>query len=388
MARSTVVHGPPPRPLTPQGVAVPAASPPSPRRRWHRNGWTLASLSALAWAGVIALLLSTQYLAQLYVWRHWPVAEVLEGWLYVLRDRLVVALPIALLLVVLGRLPLRSDAGRAGALATAILVGSLAGETGLHLLDDRSLDSMLFAGSALRWALMAAVLAAMYWLWRSMARTREAAEREALRALDGERRLAQARLAALQSQIEPHFLFNTLATVRRLQRTGPNEGAAMLGSFIGYLRQTMALLDRNEVRLESELALVREYLAVIKVRMSGRLQVQIDVPPALGHVLLPPLALTTLVENAVKHGLTPAPAGGALAVVARETPDGFEIAVADTGVGFGGAKTGGSGLGLSNVRSRLQALHGNRAQLVVAANRPTGVVATMRLPVARGEAQP
>ena len=162
----------------------------------------------------------------------------------------------------------------------------------------------------------------------------------------------------------------------------------MLGSFVGYLSQTMALLDQREVRLDAELELVRQYLAVIGVRMGGRLRVEIDVPQALHAALLPPLALATLVENAVKHGLTPAPEGGRLTLRARLDGDRVDIGVADTGVGFGRAKTGGSGLGLSNVRARLRALHGDAASLGLATNPPRGVVATLRLPLRLSAAPP
>jgi two-component sensor histidine kinase len=354
------------------------------------RAWRVPPLRAIGWALLFAVLLSTQFLAQPFVWRNFPLLEVLEGWAYVARDRAVVALTIAAVVVLFGHARIASLGWRAAWLAAAIALGALGGEALVRALDGRSgfdVPTSELAGHAARWGLMAGVLASMAYLWQAAARTRAQAQHELLQRVRAEQQLTEARLTALHSQIEPHFLFNTLATVRRLQRTGPAAGAHMLANFVGYLRHTLALLNQREVRLDAELELVQAYLAVIQVRMSGRLVVQIDVPASLHALLLPPLALATLVENAVKHGLTPAPDGGTLNVRARQHGGNAELSVEDTGVGFGVGATGGSGLGLSNVRARLKTLHGSTASLRLAANVPRGVRATIELPLRLGSGE-
>jgi len=364
-----------------QAGALPLAAGATPR------AWHAPPLLTFCAALLFALLLSTQFLAQPFVWRNYPLAEVLEGWAYVARDRVIVALAIAALLLLFGRAPIASPQWRAAWFAAAIVLGALSGEALVRWLDDPAgFDSADLAASALagragRWCLMGGVLASMAYLWQAAARAQAQVQLETLQLLRAEQQLTEARLTALHSQIEPHFLFNTLATVRRLQRTGPAEGAFMLANFAGYLRHSLALLNRREVRLDAELELVQAYLAVIQVRMSGRLRLHIAVPADLHAALLPPLALATLVENAVKHGLTPAPEGGALTLSARARGDRVELNVEDTGVGFGGAASGGSGLGLSNVRARLKTLHGAAATLRLAANLPHGVRASIELPL-------
>src|SRR5260370_38386954 len=124
--------------------------------------------------------------------------------------------------------------------------------------------------------------------------------------------------AALRSQIEPHFLFNTLATLRRLQRTEPETRARMLASFIDCLRRMAPMLECSEVALGEEIDLMRAYLEVVEMRMAGRLHVAIDVPLNLRRARVPPLALATLVENAGKHGISPAQYGGKIAILAQE----------------------------------------------------------------------
>ena len=151
-------------------------------------------------------------------------------------------------------------------------------------------------------------------------------------------------------------------------------------SFIDYLRRIMPMLDRSEVPLGEEVDLVRAYLAVIQVRMLARLKVALDVPDRLRHVLVPPLALATLVENAVKHGITPSPSGGEIRIGAVEHAGQLQLCVADTGVGLRADGTGGTGIGLSNVRARLTTLHGARAGLRVETNEPSGVRALLYLP--------
>ncbi|MFG6433757.1 sensor histidine kinase [Roseateles sp. LYH14W] len=200
-------------------------------------------------------------------------------------------------------------------------------------------------------------------------------EREALRAQQTE-----AQLSALNAQIEPHFLFNTLANVKRLYETRPERGRDMLVALIAYLRAALPAMRRHESTLADELELVRHYLAILQMRMGERLTFDISAPPELLHARLPTLVLPTLVENAVKHGLSPLPEGGCIAIRAAPADGGgLTVEVADNGQGFGAA-SGGAGVGLANTRARLAARFGDMAALELEAAQPRGVVARVRLP--------
>lgn len=194
--------------------------------------------------------------------------------------------------------------------------------------------------------------------------------------------LAAGRLQVLQAQIEPHFLFNSLANLRRLLRTNGAAGHAMLDDLMRYLESALPRMREDSPTLAREAELIRAYLAVHQVRMGARLAVRIDVPDRLGERVVPPMMLLTLIENALKHGLGPLPEGGAIAVAAEETNGRLVLRVADTGrglvVGFGG------GTGLANIRSRLKAMYGAAASLSLRHNQPRGVVAEIHLPAATG----
>jgi hypothetical protein len=336
--------------------------------------------ATLVWAGAIATAMSTQYLFQPFVWENWPWDEVLAGWLAIVRDRLLLALAIAAAVLVASRLPLRSRLARGLALAMAIAAGAVLGELARVSLDtwNAAPDAGAFVLQVLHWCALAGAVTAMYGGWRTMVSIRARAERDELRVATLERDVAQARLAALRRQIEPHFLFNTLATIRHLHDTRPAEGARVLRSFLDYLRLTKAAFERGTNSLGEESALVRAYLDVVVVRMSGRLTARFAIPDELRRCAFPTLALATLVENAVKHGIGPRPEGGTIEISARRAGDALEVVVADDGAGFGASV--GNGIGLSNVRAQLQALHGAHAALTLAGNAPRGVRATVRVP--------
>jgi len=190
--------------------------------------------------------------------------------------------------------------------------------------------------------------------------------------------LAAGRLLVLQAQIEPHFLFNSLANVRRLLRTDGVAGRAMLADLMRYLEIALPRMrdDRSTLARETELA--RAFLAVHQVRMGSRLQFQIDVPADLGARVVPPMMLLTLIENALKHGLAPLPEGGAINVRAVEAEGRLVLNVADTGRGL--VPTVGGGTGLANIRSRLKAMYGAAAGLSLRLNEPRGVIAEIELP--------
>jgi len=196
------------------------------------------------------------------------------------------------------------------------------------------------------------------------------------------RQLAEARMQTMQAQVEPHFLFNTLAAIDHLIETDPARASAMQKHLIQYLRGALPSMRERATNLGREADQITSYLEILKVRMEDRLAIRIDVPAGLRSASFPPLMLQTLVENAIKHGLEPAPAGGSLAVTAEIVDGALRVAVADTGVGFDPAnvRTRGTGLGLANIRERLALQYGDRARLVISANAPSGTVVAIELP--------
>jgi len=183
----------------------------------------------------------------------------------------------------------------------------------------------------------------------------------------------------LQAQIEPHFLFNTLANVRRLYRKQPAAGAETIDNLMTYLRAALPQVRRSESTLSEEFDLARAYLQLLQVRMGTRLRFTLDLPPELRSLAFPPMVLVTLVENAIKHGLAPAGLGGAVQLCARRSDKTLEVSVADDGVGFG-PDSGGHGLGLANIRRQLAARFGERASLSLEERDTGGVIARLTLP--------
>ena len=213
--------------------------------------------------------------------------------------------------------------------------------------------------------------------------TREAAIAAAHRAtwlirIALDRQMAEAHLRVLQAQIEPHFLFNTLAHIKRLYRTDPDQGRTMLQNLSDYLRAALPQMRESESTLGRELALARAYLNVLQVRLGERLEVSIAVPETLYRAELPPMMLSTLVENAIKHGIAPLQQGGIVKIVAAREENRLLVSVADNGVGFQGFS--GGGVGLANTRARLAALYGAEGLLTFAANPVRGVTVSISLP--------
>jgi signal transduction histidine kinase len=239
--------------------------------------------------------------------------------------------------------------------------------------------------------LMVALLIGAKLLAGSHDRTRVAAYRATLRA-EGEalkRQLSDAQLKAMQAQVEPHFLFNTLASVDYLIETAPKQASKMQKSLITYLRNALPQMRQATTTLGREMQLVSAYLDILKVRMEERLEVSVVCPPELEGVEFPPMMLQTLVENAIKHGLEPKPEGGSVHVLAERIDGGerplLRVSVADTGIGLastGPAPTRGTGLGLNNIRERLQMLYPGHGRLTLSRNLPSGTLAVIELPLA------
>ena len=238
-----------------------------------------------------------------------------------------------------------------------------------------SMSGVLFAP----WIAMSALMRARDEAVRSQA---VAFERERS---DMERQALDARLRLLQAQVEPHFLFNTLANVRELVDSGSPQASAVLNSLIAYLRAAVPRLQDPATTLGQELELVRAYLELMHMRMPDRLQFEIQADEAALALRCPPMTLLTLVENAVRHGIDPSEEGGRIEVRVRIREGRCRAQVIDTGVGL--QRTGdGLGTGLSTLRERLQLTFGSSAQLRLITSEPHGVRAEVDFPVQRSAA--
>ena len=218
------------------------------------------------------------------------------------------------------------------------------------------------------------------------AKAEAAMAREQARVAAAEKDAADARFKLLEAQVEPHFLYNTLAHVVSLVDHEPAVAKRMIERLITLLRAT-ASAATGAATLGGQVELLRAYLDILALRMESRLAWRIDVPPDLAALRVPPMLLQPLVENAVKHGLEPNVDGGALVVTARRVGTRLVLEVADTGRGLGATTAGvASGLGLANLRARLAALYGDDARLTIEEDTPRGTRATIALPLAAPEA--
>jgi LytS/YehU family sensor histidine kinase len=201
---------------------------------------------------------------------------------------------------------------------------------------------------------------------------------------EAQRQAAEARLTLLQSQLEPHMLFNTLAHLRVLIRLRPDEAQQMLDRLIDYLRATLQASRATEHALAEEFARVSDYLALMQLRMGERLRVRLDLPAGLADVPVPPLLLQPLVENAIKHGLEPHVDGGELHVTAASDGGRLLLEVADSGAGLAGtgpAAAVGTGFGLAQVRERLAQRYGRAARFELTPRPGGGSLARIDLPL-------
>jgi hypothetical protein len=225
-----------------------------------------------------------------------------------------------------------------------------------------------------------------------LARLREAARhaagveraRQAAAVAELSRQVSEARLKALQAQVEPHFLYNTLASVQYLVRHDPALADTLLTHLHDWLRSALPQMRTPLSTLGREFALARSYLAIMGLRLGGRLVADVRLPAELEDVPFAPLMIATLVENAVKHGAETVARPVCIRVTARVDDGGLRVTVDDDGRGLfdAGPAPAGAGVGLANLRDRLAAMHGAAASLDVVAGHPHGVSATIRLPLA------
>jgi signal transduction histidine kinase len=198
--------------------------------------------------------------------------------------------------------------------------------------------------------------------------------------LEARQHASEARLKLLETQLEPHMLFNTLANLRALIGSDPQRAQVMLDHMIAYLRATLGASLQATHPLQAEFDRVRDYLELMAIRMGPRLSYSLDLPEALAQHPVPTLLLQPLVENSIKHGLEPKVAGGHISVSARREGDSIVLDVIDTGVGLSGAQDAGTGFGMAQVRERLASIHGAQSAIELVAGHAGGTRATARFP--------
>jgi signal transduction histidine kinase len=280
--------------------------------------------------------------------RRWPFSR--SSWLRVLPVHATVSVLLTLVQVVAAHLVLT-------VLETSPSQGALVGMLG------KALRTNFHSSLPTYWMVLAVVHAVDYY---AKYRDRE------VRASQLEARLAEARLAALKRQMNPHFLFNTLNSISSLMYVDPAAADAMLARLSELLRLALDADGEQEVPLARELAMLSRYLEIEKIRFEDRLRVEVDVAPALLDARVPALSLQPLAENAIRHGISRRPEGGTLRVLAARENGHLRVRVEDDGPGLAGAiGESGDGIGLANLRARLQELYGPEQRLDLA-DRPGG----------------
>jgi sensor histidine kinase YesM len=266
--------------------------------------------------------------------------------------------------------------------AAALIIGSLCGSflgtlaSGMRLatlFEKHGLIELLILG-----VMFGSIITYIFTSRNRIAASEVRVQEEKIKHLISEKKVAEANLRILQAQIEPHFLFNTLSNVLNLLDTDPAKGKSMLEDFTRYLRTSLSKIRGQTTRLGHEMEMIQAYLNIFKVRMGNRLQFNLDLPSDLRETPFPPMLIQPLVENAIKHGLEPKVEGGKIFIRADLNGNLLRMEISDTGVGFKGDRN--DGLGLVNIRERLQSLYGDDGRLVIEENQSGGVKATIEVP--------
>jgi len=280
-----------------------------------------------------------------------------------------------------------SFAARSFYYSVVSVIGVFAGYAlGAALLDRPQLWTSVFSPQGATSILLISViisvtLAAIFFARERQAKAETEFQRERARGEAAEKQIRVAQLQLLEAQIEPHFLYNTLANVISLIDAEPATAKHMIERLIDYLRRAALVAGGADATLGRQVELLRAYLDLIVLRMGSRLSYRIDVPPELAALPLPPMLLQPVVENAIKHGIEPKIAGGEVSVTARRQGDRLLLEVSDDGLGVRATRAAGStGLGLANLRERLSTMHGVHATLAIEDRQP-GTRVTIDLPM-------
>ncbi len=348
-----------------------------------QRAWTLPRSSVL-FAALSCLALSTQLLFQRALYQEWPAVDIALAWARGFCELTFIAVAILAALILAARIPLQNFIAQCVLFGVALFAGALFGEwavLGIFWGAWPTIEFSAVATRAIRWLPIGFFAGAIVVFRQRTLGTAAQLHETQVRRLQLEQQHVAIRLQLLQAQIEPHFLFNTLATIRRLHQTDLQRGRETLAHFIHYLKSSLPEMRARETTLGREVDLIGAYLDVLRVRMGSRLEFSIEVDTVLRDLLIPPLSLATLVENAIKHGISNLPEGGAIAINAWLEDDTLSVRVADTGAGL--VASSGTGVGLANLRVRLRGLYGEAGVLAIAANHPQGLTATIHVPAAR-----
>lgn len=332
----------------------------------------------------ICVVLSLELLFQPDLFEFWSVADIVRAWATELLELIAVAS--TYMAVVAGIRRRWPD----GPLQDAMLIGaialtSLAVATVLEwkTAGHGAVDLVAIPGEALRWGVISGFLLGIDVLQRRARRAHADARATemARQQLAGHESTLQLQL--LQAQIEPHFLFNTLAIARHLGRTQPADVAMMIDHLLRYLQAALPQFRHEGASLGDELELVDAYLRLLQLRMGARLRFTIDAPTALRALPFPSMTVLTLVENAIKHGIEPKQHGGRVAVRALSAHGRLVVTVSDDGAGLNQPGCGGTGVGLINVQRQLKASFDGSACLELLADKAGETVARMTVPLPR-----
>ena len=270
-------------------------------------------------------------------------------------------------------------------LIIAVAIGTLLGVTLTIVVKGYTWDYVVARAPLFGWNIFTGFVNGLFVSLFFYVKYRETQAAAALHKAEAARHLMskqaiEAELKLMQAQVEPHFLFNTLASVQYLTETDPQEANRLLGHLIDYLRAALPQLRASSTTLGKEVALAEAYLNILRTRMGPRLGFTIDVSPGLATHPFPPNLLISLVENAIKHGIEPAANGGTIRVQARREASALVVTVHDTGRGLNAAFRSGQGVGLANVRDRLAALYGAHGRFTLESTSPSGTCATLVIP--------
>jgi len=282
--------------------------------------------------------------------------------------------------------PWASPRGAIPRLLFAVAVGAMLGLLLTIAVKGYSLDYILGHKPTFVGTLFGAFFAGLFVSLFFVLKHRETRAAGALHRAESERlRLSkyavEAELKLMQAQVEPHFLFNTLASVQFLVETDPPQASRLLGHLLDYLRAALPQMRSKSTTLGREIEFAEAYLNILRMRMGPRLEFAVDVPAALRSHPFPPMLLISIVENAVTHGLEPQAAGGRVTIAARREGERLVVMVTDTGAGLSADARPGGGIGLTNIRERLATLYGPRGRFTLEDAAPHGARATIAIPL-------